>query len=152
MLFKVLKNLQENNCVAVSFILKLQDSDIKMIKEETLTQVFSIEFFGIFQSTIFYKRHLVAVSASWTNCDLVVNEYKQRQNLQRKLRSYLLIIVSRNQKTHESEAYLQILDMGREERWGLDQVQIGTCFVSQLRKWYKRVWYFFIALIIKNII
>ena len=54
-----------------------------------------------------------------------MNEYKQRQNLQRKLLSYLLIIVSRNQKLHESEAYLQILDMGREERWGLIRFKSG---------------------------
>ena len=38
------QNSQENTCVGVSFLIKLQVSDLQLIKKETLAQVFSSEF------------------------------------------------------------------------------------------------------------
>ena len=50
---KILQNFQESTCVRVSFLIKLQVSACK----ETLAQVFSCEFYEIFQN-IFFTEHL----------------------------------------------------------------------------------------------
>ena len=56
---KVLLNIsqisQENTCVTVSFL-------IKLIKKETLAQLFSCEICEIFKNTFFYRTPLVAAS------------------------------------------------------------------------------------------
>ena len=43
-----MKNSQESACVSVSLLIKLQVSAYNFIKKETLTQVFSSEFYEIF--------------------------------------------------------------------------------------------------------
>ena len=49
----ILKTSQENTCVEVSFLIKLQASqDCNVIKKETLTQMSSCEFCEIFQNII----------------------------------------------------------------------------------------------------
>ena len=48
---KISQNWQENNCVRVSFLLKLQASACSFIKKETLAQLFSCEFCKIFNLT-----------------------------------------------------------------------------------------------------
>ena len=42
---------QENTCVRASFLIKLQAEAYNFIKKETLTKVFSFEFWGIFTNT-----------------------------------------------------------------------------------------------------
>ena len=59
MLYKknFLKNftkLQEKTCVRLSFLIKLQ---VKGLQKETLTQVFSCEFYEIFKNTYFTVHH-----------------------------------------------------------------------------------------------
>ena len=49
-----LKNLQENTCTRVSFLIKPEACDF--IKKETLTQVFFCEFCEIFKKTFFIER------------------------------------------------------------------------------------------------
>ena len=53
---KILQNSQENTCVRVSFLQKLQDSTCNFIKKETLAEVFSCEFCEIFKN-IFFIEH-----------------------------------------------------------------------------------------------
>ena len=49
----ILKTLQENTCVEVSFLIKLQASQgCNVIKKETLTQMSSCEFCEFFQNII----------------------------------------------------------------------------------------------------
>ena len=62
---KVSQKSQENNCVRVSFLIKLQASDLQtfnFIKNETLAQVFSCELCEFFKSTIFHRKPTVAAS------------------------------------------------------------------------------------------
>ena len=54
MFLKISQNSQENTCVRVPFLVKLQAEDeaYNFIKKETLTQVFSCEFWEIFKNII----------------------------------------------------------------------------------------------------
>ena len=54
---KISHKLQENTCVRVSFLIKLQAETCIFIKKETVTQVFSCEFCEIFKN-IFSIEHL----------------------------------------------------------------------------------------------
>ena len=56
------QNSQENTCVIVSFVMKLQAEACNFIKKETLTQVFSCEFYEISKSTFSYRTTPVAAS------------------------------------------------------------------------------------------
>ena len=55
-------NSQENTCVRVSFLLKLQAEACNFAKKETLAQVFSREFCEISKNTFSYKTPPVAAS------------------------------------------------------------------------------------------
>ena len=55
MLLNISQISQENTCVTVSFL-------IKLIKKETLAQLFSCEICEIFKNTFFYRTPLVAAS------------------------------------------------------------------------------------------
>ena len=50
-LLKISQNSQDNTCVRVSFLIKLQASAYNFIKKETLVQVFSFEFCEISKNT-----------------------------------------------------------------------------------------------------
>ena len=54
---EISQNSQENTCVIVSFLIKLQAWACKFIKKETLAQIFSCEFCGVSENT-FFKEHL----------------------------------------------------------------------------------------------
>ena len=56
MFLKILQNLQENTCARVSFLIKLQASDLQLYYEAP-TQVFSCEFGDIFKN-IFFVEHI----------------------------------------------------------------------------------------------
>ena len=63
MFLNILKNSQENPCVRVSFLMRLQKSEIRNFnKKETLAQVFSREYCAIFKNTFFYRTPPVAPS------------------------------------------------------------------------------------------
>ena len=63
--FKILQNSQENTCVRVFFFSKsCRPQNCSIIKKETVAQVFTCEFCVIFRNTFFYRKPLVAVSAS----------------------------------------------------------------------------------------
>ena len=55
------QNSQENTCVRVFFLIKLQASVCNFIKKETLAQLFSCEFFEICNKTVFTE-HLWATA------------------------------------------------------------------------------------------
>ena len=59
---EISQNSQENTCVRVSFLIKLQTQACNFIKKETLLQVFSCEFCEICKNNFFYRTHLVAAS------------------------------------------------------------------------------------------
>ena len=63
-LLKILQNLQENDCVTVSSLKKLQVKANKFIKKETLTQVLLCEFCDIFKNTVSYRTPLLAASVA----------------------------------------------------------------------------------------
>ena len=50
---EISENSQENTCVRVSFLIKMQASAWNFIKKETLVQVFSSEFCEICKNTCF---------------------------------------------------------------------------------------------------
>ena len=54
-LLKLSLNSQENTCAAAFFLIKLQPDASNLIKKETLTQVFSFEFYKIFKKTFFIE-------------------------------------------------------------------------------------------------
>ena len=62
---KILQNSQENTCARGSFLIKLQAKACKLIKKETLAQVFSCEFCEIFKNNFFYRTLPVAASDSY---------------------------------------------------------------------------------------
>ena len=51
--FKISQNSKENTCARLSFLIKLQASGLNYIKKETLAQVFSCKFCGIFNKIFF---------------------------------------------------------------------------------------------------
>ena len=60
---KILQNSLENNtCVRVSFLIKVQASSLQLIKKETPAQAFSYEFCEICKYTFFYRTPPVAAS------------------------------------------------------------------------------------------
>ena len=69
---KISYKLQENTCVRISFLIKLQAETCIFIKKETVTQVFSCEFCEIFKN-IFSIEHLrTAVSDFLFQCFTVI--------------------------------------------------------------------------------
>ena len=56
------QNSQENTCVKVSFLIKLQAETCNFSKKETLAQVFPCEFCEISKKTFSYRTPLVAAS------------------------------------------------------------------------------------------
>ena len=58
---------QENSCVRVSFLIKLQIEAYNFIKKETLAQVFYCEFCKFSENTFSYRTYLVAASGKDTN-------------------------------------------------------------------------------------
>ena len=67
---EILQNSQENTCVRVSFLIKLQ-----VLKKETLTQVFSCEFCEISKNT-FFREHLWATA--FLNCAVFLHHKHSR--------------------------------------------------------------------------
>ena len=67
---KISQNLQENTCVRVSFLIKLQAEACNFIEKETLAQVFSCEFWEIFKNTFFIEHlsWLLLNNVRWGNC------------------------------------------------------------------------------------
>ena len=61
MLLEISQNSQENTCARVSFLIKLQALH-NVIEKETLTQVFSCEFYEIPKNMFYYRTPLVAAS------------------------------------------------------------------------------------------
>ena len=59
---EISQNSQENSCVRVSFLIKLQASPWNFIKKEALAQVFSYEFCEISKNT-FFTEHLWATAS-----------------------------------------------------------------------------------------
>ena len=62
MFLKISQNSPENISARVSFLIKLQASDLQFIKKETLAQVFSCEFCEIFKNNFFKRTPPVAAS------------------------------------------------------------------------------------------
>ena len=56
-LLKISQSSQENTCVRVSFLIKLQVEACNFIKKQTLAPVFSCEFYQIFKNN-FFTEHL----------------------------------------------------------------------------------------------
>ena len=61
MFLEISQNSQENTCVRVSFLIKLQASGCKLIEKEILAQVFTCEFCEI-SKNIFFTEHLWATA------------------------------------------------------------------------------------------
>ena len=59
---KISQNSQENICVRVSFLIKLQASVCNFIKKENLAQMFSCKFSEISKNTFSYRTPPVAAS------------------------------------------------------------------------------------------
>ena len=57
---KISQDSQENTCVGVSFLIKLQACNF--VKKETLTQMSSCQFCEIFKNTFFYRTSPVTAS------------------------------------------------------------------------------------------
>ena len=57
MFLEILQNSQENACVRVSFLIKLQAWGLQVYKQETLEKVLSSEFCEI-SKNIFFTEHL----------------------------------------------------------------------------------------------
>ena len=76
---KFLQNSQDNTCVRVSFLIKLQ----AFVKKETLAQVFSFEFCKIskFLRTHFLTKHLRWLLLSHDHCDINFEELGQWTNI-----------------------------------------------------------------------
>ena len=54
---------QENTCVEISFLIKLQPLGLQLYLKKTPTQVFSCEYCEIFKNSLFNRTTLVASSA-----------------------------------------------------------------------------------------
>ena len=74
---EILQNLQENTCVTVSFLIKLQ----AFIKKETLAQVFSCEFCEISKST-FFTEHIWATASEYYQLTV---SFHQKSDVKKKL-------------------------------------------------------------------
>ena len=72
---EILQNSQENTCVRVSFLIKLQASVCNFIKKETLAQVFFCEFCEISKNTFFHGTPLVNTSGIMARKDLFMLHY-----------------------------------------------------------------------------
>ena len=60
----ILQNSQESACARASFSIKMQDAKMQdFVKKETLAQVFSRDFWNIFNNTFFIE-HLLWLSES----------------------------------------------------------------------------------------
>ena len=59
------KNLQENTCARVSFLIKFHASVWNFIKKETLVQVFSCEVSEISMNTFFTEHIRATISEGW---------------------------------------------------------------------------------------
>ena len=73
---EILQKSQENICTRVSFLIKLQVSDLpcSSVKKDTLTQSLSCEFCEISKNSFFYKRPLVGASENiMQQCKQVLN-------------------------------------------------------------------------------
>ena len=66
---KVSQISQENTCVRLSCLIKLQADDCNFLKKETLVQVFSCEFFEIFSNT-FVTEHLRVIAFKYWKLQL----------------------------------------------------------------------------------
>ena len=66
MFIEISQNSQEDTCARVTFLIKLQVSACNFIKKDTLTQLFSCEFFEISKSTFFTEHQWGTVFV----CDL----------------------------------------------------------------------------------
>ena len=62
MFLEISQNSQENTCARVFFLIELQAKACKVIKKETLAQVFSCEFYEI-SKTAFSTEHLWATAS-----------------------------------------------------------------------------------------
>ena len=51
-LLEISQNLQENTCVRVSLLMKLQAWSLQLYQKKTMAQVFSYEFFEISKNTL----------------------------------------------------------------------------------------------------
>ena len=61
MFLEISQKSQENTCVRVSFLIKLQASGCNFIEKETLAQVFTCDFCEI-SKNIFFTEHLWATA------------------------------------------------------------------------------------------
>ena len=59
---EISQNLQENTCARVSFLIRLQGSDLQLYLKKTLAQVFSCEFCEISKNT-FSTEHLQSTAS-----------------------------------------------------------------------------------------
>ena len=64
---EISQNSQENTCVRVSFLIKLQTEACNFIKKETLTQVISCKFWEISKNTFYRTPPVAAVSSRILN-------------------------------------------------------------------------------------
>ena len=74
---KISPNSQENTCVSVSFLIKLQAFTCNLIKKETLTEMFSCEFCVIFKGTFFTEHLRVTVSGRMCSDNTSTNNCPQ---------------------------------------------------------------------------
>ena len=72
------QNSQENTCVRVSFLIKLQAEACNFIKKETLAQVFSCKFCESFKNTSFAE-HLRPTTSE--NVSLIQRMHHELQNV-----------------------------------------------------------------------
>ena len=63
---EILQNLQENTLARVSFLIKLEGP--KILKKETLAQVFSYEFCKISKNIFFTEHHTTASISTHKDC------------------------------------------------------------------------------------
>ena len=67
-LLKFSWNALKNNCVGVSFLMKLQASSLNFITKEASTQVFSCELCKIFNNVLFYRTSPVSALVWFDFC------------------------------------------------------------------------------------
>ena len=76
-LLKTLKNLQENTCARVSFLIKCRPKGYSFIKKETLEQDFSCEFGEISKNNLFTE-HLFATASALGKMGLFIQIHSLR--------------------------------------------------------------------------
>ena len=68
MFLEISQNSQENTCIRVSFLIKLQASACNFIKKSSLTRVLSREFWDISKNSVFTKQFRTTASTNSETC------------------------------------------------------------------------------------